>query len=758
MLDSLRRIVQEVNAASSLPDVLSIIVARVRRTMKTEVCSVYLRDDSGRYVLMATEGLKSSAIGKVSLAQGEGLVGSVVNREEPLNIDQAASHPQYQYFPETGEEAYASFLGVPIIHHRKVLGVLVVQQKTSRRFDEGEEAFLVTMSAQLAGVIAHAEATGALNIIRQGSEARFSGVGGAQGVAIGRCVVVSPLADLTAVPVQLISNIEEELGYFYECLNAVKQDLSKFGDQLEEHLNKEERLLFDAYVGLLDDASVGGEVGEKIRSGQSAQYAWSQVILEHVSIFSRMDDAYLRERATDIRDLGSRVLSYLQQNAGGVKDYPDKTVLVGEELTASILGEVPVEKLAGIVSVKGSSNSHIAILARSLGIPTVMGAIDLPYTHLDGHELVVDGYRGQVFSDPSENVRKHYLDVLNEDKELVASLESIKDLPCETLDKKRVSLWVNTGLIADAMLSLDRGAEGVGLYRTEIPFMIRDRFPSEEEQRVIYREQLATFAPRPVTMRTLDIGGDKALPYFPISEDNPFLGWRGIRVTLDHPEIFLGQIRAMLKASEGLDNLRIMLPMVSSVSELEIALMLIYRAYDELLEEGFKVAMPPVGVMIEVPAAVYQVRELADRVDFLSVGSNDLTQYLLAVDRNNPRVADLYHSLHPAVLRALVIIANDAKQTNTPVGICGEMAGDPGAALLLVAMGFDVLSMNATNLLKVKSVIRAIDSEQINALLAEVMDLPDPESINRRLEEEFKAAGLTRVMRIDGNVEGVKPS
>ncbi len=424
---------------------------------------------------------------------------------------------------------------------------------------------------------------------------------------------------------------------------------------------------------------------------------------------------------------------------------------MGEELTASNLGEVPVERLAGIVSLRGSSNSHIAILARSLGIPTVMGAVDLPFTHLEGHELVVDGYRGAVFSDPSEPVRERYEEILNEDKQLVASLESIKDLPCETIDNLRVELWVNTGLVADAMLSIERGAEGVGLYRTEIPFMLRDRFPSEEEQRAVYREQLKAFAPRPVTMRTLDIGGDKALPYFPISEDNPFLGWRGIRVTLDHPEIFLGQVRAMLKASEGLDNLRIMLPMISNVPELEVALMLIYRAYDELLEEKYKVKMPKVGVMIEVPAAVYQVRELAKRVDFLSVGSNDLTQYLLAVDRNNPRVADLYHSLHPSVLRALSIIAKDAKETGTPVSICGELAGDPAAALLLVGMGYDVLSMNATNLLKVKSVIRAVSAQQIEHLLTEIIDLADADSVNRRLEEAFKLAGLSRVMRFDSD-------
>ena len=752
MLESLRRIVQEVNSASNLRDVLSIIVARVRSTMATEVCSIYLRNDQQVYVLMASEGLRPEAIGKVAMSKNEGLVGSVASREEPLNLLNAETHPKYQYFAETGEEEFKSFLGVPIIHHRQVLGVLVVQQQTNRRFDEGEEAFLVTISAQLAGVIAHAEATGGLAEIAQGGEARFIGVAGAPGVVLGQCVVVSPLADLNAVPMQRITDIDQELGYLNDSLESVKCDIKKMTAQLEEHLNKEERILFDAYVGMLDDASVGGEVADLIRSGYSAPYAWSRVIQEHVAVFSRMDDPYLRERASDVKDLGSRVLSYLQQSSQEQKDYPDQTILVGEELTASNLGEVPVEKLAGLVSLRGSSNSHIAILARSLGIPTVMGAVDLPFTLLEGHSMVVDGYRGAVYSDPSARVRKHYEEILNEDKQLVASLESIKDLPCETIDNKRVELWVNTGLVADAMISIERGAEGVGLYRTEIPFMLRDRFPSEEEQRQIYREQLQAFAPRPVTMRTLDIGGDKSLPYFPIEEDNPFLGWRGIRVTLDHPEIFLGQVRAMLKASEGLDNLRIMLPMISNIPELEVALMLISRAFDELLEEGFKVKRPPVGVMIEVPAAVYQIKDFAQRVDFLSVGSNDLTQYLLAVDRNNARVADLYHSLHPAVLKALVSIAADARECNVPVSICGELAGDPASAMLLVAMGYDSLSMNATNLLKVKSVLRAVSSAQIDHLLSEVMDMSDADSVNRRLEEAFSVFGLTRVMRFDSEV------
>ena len=748
MLTDLRRIVQEVNAARDLKSVLEIIVTRVKAAMNTQVCSVYLRDNDGHYILMATEGLNEESIGFVRLAPDQGLVGWVATREEPLNLEQAESHPSFQYFAETGEERYNAFLGVPIIHHREVLGVLVVQQIEQRRFDESEEAFLVTMSAQLAGVIAHAEATGALERIgQQAVEAKFPGVAGAPGVAMGRGVVITPKADLSAVVFQAITDIDAELEFFSRCLHAARDEIKQLGQQLKSRLNREEQALFDAYISMLDDSAVAGEVSERIRNGVCAPYAWSEVILEHERNFSSMDDAYLRERAADVRDLGRRVLTHLQESAAETRVFPENSILIGEEITASMLGEVPEGHLSALVSVRGSHNSHVAILARAMGIPTIVGAIDLPYKQLEGRELVVDGYNGIVYSDPSDELRKRFAAIYQEEQELVKGLEALKELPCESLDHHRVPLWVNTGLMADVLRSLDRGAEGVGLFRTEVPFLLRDRFPSEEEQRQIYREQLQAFAPHPVTMRTLDVGGDKSLPYFPIEEDNPFLGWRGIRVTLDHPEIFLAQVRAMLKASQDLNNLRIMLPMIASISELEVAKTLVYRAYHELLEEGYKIDLPPIGVMIEVPATVYQVKDFAARADFLSVGSNDLTQYLLAVDRNNARVADLYNSFHPAVLRALQIIVNQAHQMGTPVTICGEMAGDPGAAILLAAMGYDVLSMNATNLPKVKSVIRSITMKQAEDLLDEVLKMIDAEEVNQSVNEMLEAAGITRLLR-----------
>ena len=751
MLATLRRIVQEVNSARDLTSALDIIVQRVRGAMGTEVCSVYLLDpDSTRYVLMATEGLNKSAVGVVSLGTNEGLIGYVGAREEPVNLEDAASHPRFRYFAETGEERFASFLGVPIIHHRRVMGVLVVQQKERRQFDEGEEAFLVTMSAQLAGVIAHAEATGSIRGLGWGGEVvqdtRFDAVPGAPGVAIGQAVVILPPADLKAVPDKTVTDIDAELDLFRDAVAAVRSDMQALSVKLSAQLRPEELALFDVYQMMLDDAALGNEVREIIHRGQWAQGALRDVVTAHVTRFELMDDPYLRERATDVKDLGRRILAYLQEAGRQERVFPDQTILVSEELSPVMLGEVPKEKLVGLVSVLGSGSSHVAILARAMGIPTVMGALDLPYTRMDGIELIVDGNHGEVYCNPSAELRRHYLELIHEERELVQGLEQLRDVPCITPDGHRMPLLVNTGLLADVARSLDRGAEGVGLYRTEVPFMIQDRFPSEKEQQATYREQLEAFHPSPVTMRTLDIGGDKALTYFPIKEDNPFLGWRGIRVTLDHPEIFLVQTRAMLKASQGLNNLRIMLPMISSPFEVEEAQHLIHRAYSEVRDEGVDVPMPPVGVMIEVPAAVYQARELIQLVDFLSVGTNDLTQYLLAVDRNNPRVADLYHSMHPAVLQALIRVSAACREAGKPMSVCGEMAGDPAAAVLLMAMGCDVLSMNATNLPRVKWLLRQITLSDAKALLDEVIELDNPHLIQATLHLALRNMGLGKVL------------
>jgi phosphotransferase system, enzyme I, PtsP len=747
VLDTLRRIVQEVNSAPDLRSALDLMARRVRDAMGTEVCSIYLLNrDRQRYVLMASEGLKREAVGRVSLGVSEGLIGQVGLREEPINLEDAFSHPKFLYLAETGEDPFHAFLGVPVMHQGEVLGVLVVQQRDSRRFDQSEEAFLVTISAQLSAVVAHARATGDLTSDpSSGGEpepAFFDGLPGAQGAAIGIAVRLYPSADLAAVPDRDAADIQAEIALLDSALVKARHEVRALAERAGRSLGREEQALFEVYLRMLDRHALGGEIVEKIRQGHWAQGALRMVIDEHVRNFEMMDDNYLRERAADVRDLGRRVLAHLQSDTRREVEYPQNTVLIGEEITTAMLMEVPREYVVGIATSHGSRNSHMAIVARSMGIPTVVGAAGLPLKQLDGREVIVDGFRGRLIANANMELKHQFEQIIREERSLLAGLEKLRDLPAETEDGKRIRIAVNTGLMTDISRSLERGAEGVGLYRTEIPFMVRDRFPSEEEQRVIYREQLQAFAPHGVTMRTLDVGGDKELPYFPINEENPFLGWRGIRLTLDHPEIFMVQIRAMLKASEGLNNLRIMLPMITTVFEVEEAQHLIHRAWLEVRNEGIDVEMPPVGVMIEVPAAVYQARALAQRVDFLSIGTNDLTQYLLAVDRNNRQVAGLYNSWHPAVLHAIMHVIEHAHAENKPVSVCGEMAGDPGSALMLMAMGVDSLSMNASHLLRVKAAIRRMKITAARKLLYEVLAMDNGEVIASYVDLQLEKAGL----------------
>jgi len=755
MLDILRRIVQEVNLAQNLDQALNVIVKRVKNVMAVDVCSVFLtNEDDNEYVLMATDGLNPAAVGKVRMNDEVGLVSLVGKRAEPINLADAAKNPRYQHFPEVSEEAFHGFLGVPIIHQRKILGVLVIQSSEVQKFSEDNETFLITVAAQLSGAIVHAEASGGITGLKQDHNEPeekdtkpIHGLPGAPSVAMGTAVVMYPAADIDAIPDRYVSDVENEVKIFDEAVAAVVKDISDLSERLKDVLASEDRALFDVYLLMLNSQGMSGITRDRIREGNWAAGALRQTIQEHEKIFSEMEDSYLRERADDVRDLGRRILKYLQQELHEKRDFPEDTILVGEDISASMLAEVPSDKLIGVISVKGSRTSHVAILARAMSISAVMGATDLPVGRIDGRKIIADGYSGRIFISPSEKIREEFKRLVEEEAALSNELSELRDLPAKTEDGIEISLLVNSGLLSDITPSLQSGAEGIGLYRTEFPFMERQKFPSEEEQRNIYRQVLESFHPRPVTLRTLDVGGDKALPYFPIEEDNPFLGWRGIRITLDHPEIFLVQIRAMMRASLNLNNLSILLPMISDITELNEALGLIHQVYGELLEEGDEIIMPKIGVMIEVPSAVYQAANLARRVDFFSIGTNDLTQYLLAVDRNNARVASLYDSLHPSVIRAILQVVEGAAAHNIPVSVCGEMAGDPIAALLLLAMGIDSLSMSVSSLPRVKWVIRKVTRAKAREVLNKVLLMEDSLTIRKYLHKTFEELGMGGLIR-----------
>lgn len=751
MLELLHRIVAEVTRASNLPQALSLIVARVKEAIDCDVCSIYLTDAESRaHVLMATDGLLPDAVGKVRLDVGRGLVGLVAERAEPVNLAEATSHPRYVRITDTGETQYQGFLGVPIIQNRRVLGVLVVRQAESREFRDEEVTFVFTLAAQLAGAITHARASGELDELTADDNApsRFLvGQPGNTGVAIGEGVVAYRLSDLQAVPDRASENPDADCAAFSEAVSRVEADLKRLQSSLDDRLPSEDRALFDALLLMLGSDSLVSQTLERIRGGQWAPAALRDTVAEHATVFEAMDDSYLRERASDIRDLGRRILTYLQSEQEVAPVYPEQTVLVGDEVSAVQLAEVPRERLVAVVSASGSGSSHAAILARAMGVPAVMGVTELPVGRMQGRNLVIDGYRGRVYVEPTPAVLTEYKRLLDQERQLSAEVAAMRGLPSETTDGVQIHLYLNTGLVNEGTGREQQEAEGVGLYRTELPFMVRDSFPGERAQISNYRRVLEAFHPRPVVLRTLDIGGDKPLPYFPVEESNPFLGWRGVRISLQHPEIFLTQIRAMLLANDGLNNMQIMLPMISSVGEVDELMALIQRAHDELLEEGHTVAMPQVGVMIEVPSAVYLVEALARRVDFISVGTNDLTQYLLAVDRNNPRVADLYDDMHPAVLHALKVIKEGADRYGTPVSVCGELAGNPLATVLLMGLGMQSLSMSVGSLLKVKWVVRSFSQSRARQLFKVALRMEDAEQVRRYMEGVLDDMGLGGLFR-----------
>jgi phosphotransferase system enzyme I (PtsP) len=753
MLDTLRSIVQAVNDARNLEQALSIIVSRVKGELTADVCSIYLRNqESGDLVLMASDGLDPKSIGAVRLANNQGLVGLVSQRAEHINLDNAIEHPSFRYFAETGEERYHGFLGVPVIHHRQVLGVLVLQQRRKHRYDEDIVTFLVTIAAQLAGAIAHAELTGDIDALASPETLELislKGVPGAPGVAIGRAVVLQGQADIDKVPDRTVEDTVAEKKRFLQAVKAVKLEVREMVENMAEALPSADSALFDAYLMMLESQSLIQPILDGIAAGNWAPGALRDTATAHIRVFREMEDPYLRERAEDVRDLSRRLLQQLEQQPeqGKRSRYPRHTILIGEEITASMLAEIPPKSLAGVVSMRGSTTSHTAILARALGIPAVMGVSDLPVSRVGEREVIVDGYAGRVYINAPATIKREYRRLLKEEQELVEGLQGLRELPAESEDGYRIPLYANTGLLSDIAPSLNSGAEGVGLYRTEFPFMIRERFPGEDSQSELYRQVLQAFHPHPVTMRTLDVGGDKALPYFPIVEDNPFLGWRGIRITLDHPEIFLTQIRAMLRANAGLGNLQLLLPMIATLDEFADANALIIRAHAELLEEGLDLPLPPIGAMVEVPSIIYQIDQLAARADFLSIGSNDLTQYLLAVDRNNPRVASLYDSLHPSVLLAVKAVIDGAKRQKTPVSICGEMAGDPMAALLLLGMGVDSLSMASSSIARIKWVIRSFSRRRARSLLKKMLEADNPQIIRREMGHALEKAGLGGLVR-----------
>ncbi|MBF7981804.1 MULTISPECIES: phosphoenolpyruvate--protein phosphotransferase [Rahnella] len=745
MLTRLREIVEKVAMASSLNDALDVLVNEICLAMDTEVCSVYLADNDRRcYYLMATRGLKKPRGRTITLAFDQGIVGLVGRLAEPINLADAQSHPSFKYIPAVKEDLFRSFLGVPIIHRRQLLGVLVIQQREHRQFDESEESFMVTLATQLAAILSQAQLNVLYGRFRQ---TRVRALAASPGVAIGIGWQDSSQPSLEHVYMASTLDTVRERERLTRALEDAGAEFRRFSKRFTASAQKESAAIFDLYSHLLNDARLKRELFAQIDQGAVAEWAVKKVVEEFAAQFASLQDTYLRERGSDLRALGQRLVFHLDDTIQGNTQWPERFILVADELTATLLAEVPQDRLAGVVVRDGAANSHAAILVRAMGVPTIMGA-DIQPALLSQRQLIVDGYRGELLIDPEAVLVTEYKRLISEEMELSQKAEDDVEQPAALKSGERVQVMLNAGLSADHEKLFGSRVDGVGLYRTEIPFMLQSGFPSEEEQVAQYQGMLQLFPQKSVTLRTLDIGSDKQLPYMPISEENPCLGWRGIRITLDQPEIFLIQVRAMLRANAATGNLGILLPMVTSLEEIDEARRLIDRAGREVEEQlGYELPPTRLGVMIEVPSMIFMLPALAGRVEFISVGTNDLTQYLLAVDRNNTRVAGLYDSLHPAMLRVLKQIVTSAEAAGLDVSLCGEMAGDPMGALLLTGMGFRNLSMNGRSVARIKYLLRRIELHDAEELASRVLQAHFTTDVRHMTAAFMERRGLGGLIR-----------
>lgn len=748
MLTELRRVIERVAQASSFEEAIHFLVSEVRSTMQVDCCSIYQADNVQQCLLLrGTDGLAQTAVGHTWIGFNEGVVGMVARRGEPVNIADVHQHPSFKYLPEAQEDDFRSFLGTPIIYHRELLGVLVVQQCQSRLFSDTEESFLVTLAAHLSSTLRHADLADVMQQPNTLPRAAIQGIPGASGIGMARGWIYHTPTEFNQLDIVTTTQIDSELNKLDQAFALTRSDLQTMSERLGEDLPRDVISIFDVYLGMLTDASFIKALRLKIKQGYTAMSALQLVYQDYLSQFESLSDSYLRERVTDLKDLCQRLLMHLNQ--ASQNPFPQQPfILVADEVSPTMLGDIPRERLVGIIAQRGTSNSHAAILARTMGIAAVMG-VSADISLLNQRFLIVDGYNGTIFVEPDIILRGEYRQFLRQEEVLNAQINHELHMESITEDGVNIELLVNAGLSTDA----DRAesvADGVGLYRTEVPFLLQNRFPSEAEQFTSYSKILSSYHNKPVCMRTLDIGGDKQLPYFPIEEENPFLGWRGIRLTLDHPEIFMLQSRAMYKAALTSQNLSIMLPMISSVQEVQQARILLDRAWQEVIEENPEHAQairPQLGIMIEVPSALFILPELSDEIAFWSVGSNDLTQYLMAVDRNNKRVNNIYSSFHPALIRALDYILREGKRLHKSVSVCGEMAGDPLGGLALMILGYTRLSMSSFNLAKMKYLIRRVNFSQLKSLRASLLSASDRDQVRELLENYLESLNLMHLVR-----------
>ncbi|WP_417771692.1 phosphoenolpyruvate--protein phosphotransferase [Stappia sp.] len=741
LLRRLREVMAEpINAQERLDKIVVLIAANV----VAEVCSVYILRADGVLELYATEGLNRDAVHKTSLKVGEGLVGLIATDARPLNLPNAQAHPAFAYRPETGEEAYNSFLGVPILRAGRTLGVLVVQNQSHRTYFEDEVEALQTTAMVIAEMVAAGELEA---IVQQGTKLdlsrpmHFQGVALSDGVGLGHVVLHEPRVVVTNL---IAEDAGVELERLERAINRLRislDDLLNSGDMAP---SGEHRDVLEAYRMFAHDRGWIHKIEEAINNGLTAEAAVEKVQSDTRARMMRQTDPYLRERLHDLDDLAHRLIRELMgRKHGPVHDgLPQDAVIVARNMGAAELLDYGRDRIRAVALEEGGPTSHVTIVARALGIAAVGLAENLVSLAESGDAVIVDGESGQIYLRPASDIENAYAEKVRFRARRQAQYRRLRNKPAVTRDGVEMSLQLNAGLLVDLPAMSESGASGVGLFRTELQFMVASSFPRMSEQTDYYRQVIEAAGGRPVTFRTLDIGGDKVLPYLrAIQEENPAMGWRAIRFGLDRPGVLRTQIRALLHASAGRD-LKIMFPMVAEVSEFRRARSVVEREIAHLRRHGHPLPERlQLGVMIEVPSLLFQLDELFGLVDFASIGSNDLFQFFNAVDRGNTRVAGRFDTMSPAFLRALKHIVDTAARHDTPVTLCGEIAGRPLEAMALAALGYRNLSMSASALGPVKAMVRGLDlgavTKQVLPLVAEPGELDSLRETLRKLATDI---------------------
>src|ERR1700720_3068296 len=743
----LRRLREVMAEQVSAQERLDKIVVLIAANMVAEVCSVYVLRVDGTLELYATEGLKREAVHQTVLRSDEGLVGLVASEANPINMSEAQDHPAFSYRPETGEEIYHSFLGVPILRAGNTLGVLVVQNRARRTYSEEEEEALQTTAMVLAEMIASGEVWAPPPPGPPEPAARrplhVTGAALTEGIALGHAVLHEPRVVITNF---IADDLPKELKRLRAAVETMRSDLDVLLERGELPDGGEHREVLEAYRMFADDRGWLHRLEEAVRTGLTAEAAVERVQSDTRARMLRISDPYLRDRLHDLDDLANRLMHQLlgQDYAPARDRLPENAVLVARSMGPAALLEYDRRRLRGLILEEGGPNSHVAIVARALGIAAVGEIANATGICDPGDPGTVDGTSGDVHIRPTPDMEAADVERVRLRARRQSQYLALRDKVCVTRDGEKIELMINAGLAVDLPHIEETGAAGIGLFRTELQFMVAATFPRTAEQFSLYRAVLDAAGDKPVTFRTLDIGGDKVLPYMRnVEEENPALGWRAIRLGLDRPGLLRSQIRALLRAAGGRD-LKVMFPMIATVEEFDEAKSLVERELTHLRRHSHKLPeRVEVGTMVEVPSLLYQLDDLLERVDFLSVGSNDLMQFFYAADRGNSRVAERFDPLSAPVLRALRVIADKSREHGKPVTVCGEIASQPLGAAALVGIGDRSLSLTPSSIGPVKAMLLGVHAGKAAGFIAPLIDRPaGTVSIRQQLTKFAEQEGL----------------